>query len=89
MGGQGYTTKGTQDKVFASYLVRFNTDKNTILPEYLTVFLNTKYGLLDIRRRSRPSINQTNVNPEEVKEILIPILSMELQERVARYIKSG
>ena len=84
-----YYKKGTQDKVFASYLVRFNTDKNTILPEYLTVFLNTKYGLLDIRRRSRPSINQTNVNPEEVKEILIPILSMELQERIARYIKKA
>ena len=37
------------NKVFASYLVRFNTDNTIILPEYLTVFLNTQYGQLDIK----------------------------------------
>ena len=54
------------DRVFASYLVRFSPDISIILPEYLTTFLNTKYGVWDIKRRARQSINQTNVNPEEV-----------------------
>lgn len=84
-----YYKKGMANKVFASYLVRFNTDNTIILPEYLTAFLNTQYGQLDIKRRSRPSINQTNVNPEEVKEILIPILSMEIQRKIARNIKEA
>jgi len=69
-------------KTFASYLVRFNPDKNVILPEYLTAFLNTKQGVWDIKRRARQSINQTNVNPEEVKEIEIPILPMSFQNKI-------
>lgn len=68
-----------KDYIFASYLVRFVPDEKIILPEYLTTFLNTSYGVLDIRRRSRRSINQTNVNPEEVKAIRIPKLSLSIQ----------
>ena len=52
------------------------------MPEYLNAFLNCKYGVLDIKRRARQSINQTNVNPEEVKEIKIPILSMDFQKKI-------
>jgi len=69
-------------RTFASYLVRFNPDENVVLPEYLTVFLNTKQGIQDIKRRSRQSINQTNVNPEEVKEIEIPLLPIVFQNKI-------
>jgi restriction endonuclease S subunit len=69
-------------RTFASYLVRFNPDENIILPEYLATFLNTKQGVWDVKRRARQSINQTNVNPEEVKEIEIPILDMNIQKKI-------
>jgi type I restriction enzyme S subunit len=69
-------------KTFASYLVRFNPDSSIVLPEYLTAFLNTKQGVWDVKRRARQSINQTNVNPEEVKEIEIPILTMDFQKQI-------
>jgi restriction endonuclease S subunit len=69
-------------KTFASYLVRFNPDENIVLPEYLAAFLNTKQGVWDVKRRARQSINQTNVNPEEVKEIEIPILPMAFQKQI-------
>ena len=35
-----------------------------------------------VQRRARQSINQTNVNPEEVKEIEIPLLSMVIQQKI-------
>ena len=76
-------------RIFASYLVRLTPDTSIILPEYLTTFLNTKFGIADIRRRARQSINQTNVNPEEVKEIKIPILDMELQQEVATRLQNA
>jgi len=69
-----------KDFVFASYLVRFVTDDTKVLPEYLVAFLSSRYGIWDIRRRARHSVNQTNVNPEEVKAILIPLLSSDLQK---------
>ena len=69
-------------RTFASYLVKLVPNSIIILPEYLTAYLNTKQGIQDIKRHARQSINQTNVNPEEVKEMEIPILSMSFQERI-------
>ena len=71
-----------EDIVFASYLVRINPDPKVVTPEYLTAFLNTKYGIIDIKRRARHSINQSNVNLEEVKRIEIPLLSNQLQNSI-------
>ncbi len=77
-----YYQNGTQNKIFASYLVRFTTDNSMIQPEYLAAFLSSKHGICEIRRRARESINQTNVNPEEVKEIEIPVLNRDIQDGI-------
>lgn len=68
-------------RTFASYLVRLDP-KDDILPEYLCTYLSCKYGEWDVKRRARQSINQTNVNPEEVKEIEIPILDINVQQKI-------
>lgn len=71
-----------EDFVFASYLVRLRTDEKLVLPEYLTVFLNTKFGISEIKRRARISINQSNVSASELQKIEIPIIEMPLQEKI-------
>jgi len=65
--------------VFASYLVRIVPNVEIVTPEYLTTFLNTKYGIRDVKRRARISINQSNVNAEELKRVEIPLVEKELQ----------
>lgn len=75
------------DRIFASYLVRFIPNTDILLPEYLATYLNTKYGMWDIKRRARQSINQTNVNPEEVKCMDIPILRKDIQNNVAQHLQ--
>ncbi len=77
-----YRKFSDEDIVFASYLVRVNPNPEVITPEYLTAFLNTKYGMLDVKRRARISINQSNVNPEELKKVDIPLLCDELQSKI-------
>ena len=79
-----YYAADNDGKIFASYLVRLVCNEEIIFPEYLTAYLNTKYGIADIKRRARQSINQTNVNPEEVREIELPILSKEFQELIRK-----
>ena len=71
-----------EDIVFASYLVRINPDPTIITPECLTAFLNTKYGVLDVQRRARISIGQSNVNAEELKRVEIPLLCDKLQTQI-------
>lgn len=71
-----------ENLVFASYLIRVRTNEAEVLPEYLTTFLNTKYGIQDAKRRARISINQSNINAEELKRVEIPILSKEIQDAI-------
>lgn len=73
-----------EDLVFASYLIRVRTNEREVLPEFLTAFLNTKYGIQDAKRRARISINQSNINAEELKRIRIPILSEVFQGTIRK-----
>lgn len=69
-------------QTFASYLVRLIPDNIHIYSEYLAAFLSTRFGVQEIRRRARQSISQTNVNPEEVKAIEIPLFKRDFQEAI-------
>ncbi len=81
-----YYDNDSSHRTFASYLVKLVPNSNILLPEYLTIYLNTKQGIKDIKRHARQSINQTNVNPEEVKDMEIPILSMSLQKELKDFL---
>jgi len=82
-------SSNTQPHIFASYLVRITPIQSIILPEFLAVFLNTKIARQEIYKRARQSINQTNVNPEELKEIEIPILKIEIQQIIQRNLQQA
>lgn len=69
--------------VFASYLIRLVPDDAVILPEYLTVYLNTKFGIGQIKRRAMRSINQANVSASEIKKVLIYRASLEFQKEIS------
>ena len=71
-----------EDIVFASYLIRVTPNPDMVTPEYLVAFLNTEYGMLDVKRRARVSINQSNVNAEELKRVEIPLLSHKFQSAI-------
>ncbi|MBI4036514.1 restriction endonuclease subunit S [Candidatus Daviesbacteria bacterium] len=71
--------------VFASYLIRLRTKKNGIIkPDYLNIFLNSSYGIKQIRKFRRRAVNQANVNAEELKQIRIPVLSLNIQEEISK-----
>ena len=80
VGRTGIFRKFSHDNyIFASYLIRIIPNPDIITPEYLTAFLNSQYGICDIKRRVRISINQSNINAEELKRIEIPVFSKEFQ----------
>lgn len=61
------------DWVFASYLIRVRLDSAKVLPRFACDFLGTRAGRLQIDRLSRQIIGMTNINAEELKEILLPV----------------
>jgi len=73
------------DYVFASYLIRLRVKPDSkILPDYLNIFLNTKFGKKQIHRFSRRAVNQANVNAEELKNFKIAIISVEIQKEISQ-----
>jgi len=87
--GRTGIVKDQTDCTFASYLIRLVPDPNIILPEYLTVYLNTKFGIGQIKRRAMRSINQANVSGAEVKKILIPVFDLIEQQEIAFDLNSA
>jgi len=65
--------------VFASYLIRVRVDTNAIVPDFVSLFLNTRAGRAQIDRISRQIIGMSNVNAEELQDMVIPLASIDVQ----------
>lgn len=61
------------DWVFASYLIRVRLRRDEVLPQFASDFLNSSTGRLQIDRLSRQIIGMTNINADELKQILLPL----------------
>jgi type I restriction enzyme S subunit len=59
--------------VFASYLIRVRVDEQRLLPDFVPLFLATSAGRIQIDRISRQIIGMTNVNAEELQDLLLPL----------------
>lgn len=86
VGRTGYC--GTsREAVFASYLIRLGTDTSRLLPEFLTVYLNTSVGVGQVKRRAMESINQANVSGSEIKQVPIPLFDLGFQRSIAKLVR--
>lgn len=87
--GRTGIVKDQTDCTFASYLIRLVPDASRLLPEFLTVYLNTPFGIGQIKRRAMRSINQANVSGSEVRKILIPLVDLSVQQEVADLVNAA
>lgn len=69
--------------VFASYLIRVQLKQGALLPDYVAAYLASPLGRIQIDAVSRQIAGMTNINAEEIRELLIPVPSRTVQERVA------
>lgn len=66
--------------------IRPNRDK--VIPEYLNIYLNTKYGKMYLGYLSR-QMEQVNLNCEEVGLVKVPLFSPKFQSRIGVIAKSA
>lgn len=70
---------------FAGYLIRFRTDENILLPEYLMAFSKTSL-FEDFKRKTIKIGAQPNINAEQFSNMEIPILQIEKQRKIKQNI---
>ena len=73
--------------VFASYLMRVVLrERCGLLPEYVTLFMASSLGRIQIDAVSRQIAGMTNINAEEVRNLLIPVPPVVVQERLCQRV---
>jgi len=75
------------DHVFASYLVRLKTVVERFLPDYLCAFLNAPLGRRQVMRFATRGVSQTNVNVSNLRNVLIPLPSIDYQQAVVEHLE--
>lgn len=75
--------------IFASYLIRVRLNTEKLLPQYVTTFLSSNLGRMQIDAVSRQIAGMTNVNAEEIKDLLIPVPSLSQQHLIVKKMKEA
>ena len=65
--------------MFASYLIRVRLDTQRAIPGFVSAFLNSPAGRIQIDQVSRQVAGMSNVNAEELRELLIPLPEIDEQ----------
>ena len=70
-------------------LVRLTSvSKKTVLPEYVSLFLNSKFGYLQVERRVH-GVAYYSISQPDLANLLIPILPKPQQQKIVEKIKSS
>ena len=72
--------------VFASYLIRLVPDRSIVVPEFISVFLNSRAGKKILFDISRQAIGMANINAQELCSINIPLPPLDLQQEFAEIV---
>ncbi len=77
------------DWVFASYLIRLRVNPKLADPDFVSAFLNTRAGRLQIDRLSRQIIGMANINSEEIRGMIVPLPNLDTQRELSARLENG
>lgn len=84
--GIAYVTKEPIKGIIASGILKLNINENEIYKEYLALCVNLMIGKMQIERDSGGSVI-THWKPEQIKNLLIPILPSQIQRKITSLVK--
>lgn len=86
--GIAYKVEQDLDVITSSALLHLTVTDKEILPDYLTLVLNSKLTQMQAERDAGGSIIQ-HWRPYEIKQVLIPVLPLETQQKIASLIQES
>ncbi|GGT71238.1 hypothetical protein GCM10007985_03990 [Aliarcobacter butzleri] len=86
--GIAYKIKNEKEMITSGALLHLSIKKDDILPEYLTLVLNSLIVQFQAQRDAGGSIIQ-HWKPSEIQEILIPIIDISIQTKIEEKIKKS
>jgi restriction endonuclease S subunit len=86
--GIAYSIKNETNIITSGAILHLNIKDNIVLPEYLTLILNSRIVQMQSQRDAGGSIIK-HWKPSEIKEVLIPIIDYTLQTQIESKIKES
>jgi restriction endonuclease S subunit len=86
--GIAYKVEQDLDVITSSALLHLTITDKEVLPDYLTLVLNSKLTQMQAERDAGGSIIQ-HWRPDEIKQVLIPVLPMDTQKELTKQIKQS
>jgi type I restriction enzyme S subunit len=77
------------DYVFASYLIRLTPKRDRLLAGYLQALLSSSIGRAYVDRVKHQSVGQSNINATDIKQLPVPLPTVEEQEMVLRELAAA
>jgi len=78
----------SEPTVFESNMMRLTADRSRIEPGFMIDQLQTAYVRRQIRKLARPAVNQSSINQEDVKSIMLRVPPLPLQQRYIGAVKN-
>ncbi len=86
--GQAMVWDGSiSECVHQNHLIRFRADKSIVLPDYVSRMLNSKGGQRRLIAACRVMLGFNSISTGRLKELAIPVPTLELQQRFACIIR--
>ena len=86
--GIAYVLKGPIDGIISSGILRLKLKNNEIESEYLALCINSIVGQMQAEKDGGGSII-THWRPDQIKNVLIPILPKPTQQRIAELVRKS
>lgn len=86
--GIAYKVEKDLDVITSSALLHLTITDKEVLPDYLTLVLNSKLTQMQAERDAGGSIIQ-HWRPDEIKQVLIPILPIDTQKELVKQIQQS
>jgi len=86
--GIAYVVKEPVEGIIASGILKLKVNENEIDKEYLALCINSIIGRLQIERDGGGSVI-IHWKPEQIKELQIPVLPPETQQKIAQFVKQS
>ncbi len=86
--GIAYVVKEKIEGIISSGILKLQIDENKINKEYLALFINSKIGKMQIEKDGGGSVI-IHWRPEQVKMLQVPMLSNEIQRKIASLVKES
>ncbi|WP_090797195.1 restriction endonuclease subunit S [Pelagirhabdus alkalitolerans] len=86
IGKTGVVTSDFAGALASQHITIIETDQERLLPSYLSYFMMTQWGLTQLQQRAS-GVAQKFIKLKDIKELQVPILSIQEQEEIISSIK--